>query len=139
MANTLVGYWTLDGNDIVWGDTTSEIKDVNPGTKHHGNSSNLAAGSARPGRTGQGLLFNGTSDTISLGNVYNGVKTVAFWVKPNTTTEPFIDLNGTATIDVTSGVVAANKFTTPTIYVDGADFTALAAPTFVAGIPDRLQ
>ncbi len=120
MTNTLIGYWTLDGNDIVWGDTTSEIKDVNPGTKHHGNSSNLAAGSARPGRTGQGLLFNGTSDTVSLGNVYNGVKTVSFWVKPNTTTQSLIDLNATATVDINAGTVRGNNFTTPTIYVDGA-------------------
>ena len=137
MTNTLVGYWTLDGNDIVWGDTTSEIKDVNPGTKHHGNSTNLAAGSAVRGRVGQGLLFNGTSGTISLGNVYNGVKTVSFWVKPNTTTQSLIDLNATATVDINAGTVRGNNFTTPTIYVDGAALTgvALAAPTFVAEYP----
>lgn len=137
MTSSLVGYWTLDGNDIVWGDA-NEIKDVNPGTKHDGNvAGSLAAGSVRPGRTGQGLLFNGSSDTVSLGSVYNGVKTVAFWVKPGTTTEPFIDLNGTATIDMTSGVVAANNFATPTVYVDGAALTGVvsAAPTFVAEYP----
>ena len=119
MRNTLIGYWTLDGKEIVWGDQTSAIKDVNPGTKHHGNSSNLAAGSARPGRTGQGLLFNGTSDTVSLGNVYNGVKTVSFWVKPNTTTQSLIDLNATATVDINAGTVRGNNWNTPTIYVDG--------------------
>ena len=123
MTNTLVGYWTLDGSNIVWGDTTSEIKDVNPGTKHHGNSTNLAAGSAVPGRTGQGLLFNGSSDTVSLGNVYNGVKTVAFWVKPNTTTQSLIDLNAAATVDINAGTVRGNNFTTPTIYVDGVATT----------------
>ena len=130
MTNTLIGYWTLDGNNIVWGDTTSEIKDVNPGTKHHGNSTNLAAGSAVPGRTGQGLLFNGSSDTVSLGNVYNGVKTVAFWVKPNTTTQSLIDLNATATVDINAGTVRGNNFTTPTIYINGAP-QASVAPTLV--------
>ncbi|QQR77586.1 MAG: hypothetical protein IPJ67_00310 [Candidatus Moraniibacteriota bacterium] len=117
-SSILVGHWTLDGNDVVWGDTTSEIKDVS-GYAKHGDSSNLTAGSAVVGRIGQGLLFNGSSDSISLGNVYNGVKTVSFWAKPNSTTQPFIDLNGTATINMTSSTVAANNFTSPTIYVDG--------------------
>ena len=116
----LVGYWTLDGSDIKWSDSTTEIKDTSGNSKHGDAQGSLAAGSATPGQVGQGLRFNGTSDVISLGTVYNGVKTIAFWAKPNSTTQPFIDLNGTATIDVTSGTVAANSFTSPTIYVDGA-------------------
>ncbi len=116
----LVGYWTLDGSDIKWSDTTTEIKDTSGNSKHGDAQGSLAAGSATPGQVGQGLRFNGTSDVISLGTVYNGVKTIAFWAKPNSTTQPFIDLNGTATIDVTTGTVAANNFTSPTIYVDGA-------------------
>lgn len=116
----LVGYWTLDGSDIKWSDSTTEIKDTSGNSKHGDAQGSLAAGSATPGQVGQGLRFNGTSDVISLGTVYNGVKTISFWAKPNSTTQPFIDLNGTATIDVTSGTVAANNFTGPTIYVDGA-------------------
>lgn len=116
----LVGYWTLDGSDIKWSDSTTEIKDTSGNSKHGDAQGSLAAGSATPGQVGQGLRFNGTSDVISLGTVYNGVKTIAFWAKPNSTTQPFIDLNGTATIDVTTGTVAANNFTSPTIYVDGA-------------------
>ena len=116
----LVGYWTLDGSDIKWSDSTTEIKDTSGNSKHGDAQGSLAAGSATPGQVGQGLRFNGTSDVISLGTVYNGVKTIAFWAKPNSTTQPFIDLNGTVTIDVTTGTVAANNFTSPTIYVDGA-------------------
>lgn len=136
-ASTLVGYWTFDGSHVVWGDTTSEIKDVNPGTKHHGDASNLSPPSAVPGRTGQALSFNGTSSVVSLGSVSSSVKTVAFWVKPNTTTQPLIDLNGTATVDVSSGTVQGNNFTSPTIYVDGVAMAgvSLAAPTFVSEYP----
>ena len=116
----LVGYWTFDGGNVVWSDTTTEIKDVSSNSKHGDAQGSLATTSVRAGKTGQALSFNGTSDLVSLGNVYNGVKTIAFWVKPNTTTQPFIDLNATATINVTAGTVAANNFTSPTVYVDGA-------------------
>ena len=126
----LVGYWTLDGSDIKWSDSTTEIKDTSGNSKHGDAQGSLAAGSATPGQVGQGLRFNGTSDVISLGTVYNGVKTIAFWAKPNSTTQSFIDLNGTATIDVTSGTVAANNFTSPTIYVDGA-VQGSPAPTLI--------
>ncbi len=122
----LVGYWTLDGNDMKWSDTTTEVKDTSGNSKHGDAQGSLATTSVRAGRIGQALSFNGSSDVISLGNVYNGVKTVSFWAKPNSTTQPFIDLNGTATIDMTSGTVAANNFTSPTIYVDGAVTSTLS-------------
>lgn len=118
----LVGYWTFDGNDIKWSDTTTEIKDTSGNAKHGDAQGSLANTSAVRGQSGQALSFNGTSDLISLGNVYNAVKTVAFWAKPNSTTQPFIDLNATATINMTSGTVAANSFTSPTYYKDGSPF-----------------
>ena len=116
----LVGYWTFDGNDIKWSDTTTEIKDTSRNSKHGDAQGSLATTGVTPGKLGQALSFNGTSDLVSLGNVYNGVKTVAFWVKPNSTTQPFIDLNATATVDVSAGTVRGNNFTSPTIYVDGS-------------------
>ncbi len=127
-SSILVGHWTLDGNDVVWGDTSTEIKDVSGYAKHGNFSNNLSTGSTTVGRIGQGIVFNGTSDSVSLGSVYNGVKTVAFWVKPNTTTQPFIDLNGTATVDVSSGTVRGNNFTSPTFYKDGDPAMAIVAP-----------
>ena len=116
----LVGYWTFDGNDVKWSDTTTEIKDTSGNAKHGDAQGSLTTTSATSGKTGQALSFNGTSDLVSLGNVYNGVKTVAFWAKPNSATQPFIDLNGTATINMTTGTVAANNFTSPTFYKDGS-------------------
>ncbi len=50
-------------------------------------------------------------------------KSVAFWAKvaTSTTAQNVMDLNGAGTnIRIVSGVVTANGFTSPTIYVDGA-------------------
>lgn len=49
----------------------------------------------------------------------SSVKTVAFWAKPDSTTESIMDLDTTHTIDISSGTVQANNFSSPTIYVDG--------------------
>jgi hypothetical protein len=53
----------------------------------------------------------------------SSVKSVSFWAKPNSTTQSIIDMDGTKNIDISSGVVRANNFTTPTIYVDGEQTT----------------
>jgi hypothetical protein len=46
-----------------------------------------------------------------------------------TTAEQLIDLNGTATIDVSGGTIQANNFTDPTIYVNGAVSSTVTADT----------
>jgi len=59
------------------------------------------------------------STYFDAGNVYNGVKTIAFWVKNgNTANGKVIDLNGTDYVSIVSGAVSATDFTA-TIYVDG--------------------
>ncbi len=82
----------------------------------------LSAKSARALSSADGILrearsFSG-SDYIDAGNVSDTVKTVLFWIKPNSTTEKILELNGSVYIDITSGAVAATGFTSPTIYVD---------------------
>lgn len=72
------------------------------------------------GRIGQALDFDGTDDYISVGNVYNGVKSVSFWIKADNTTKKILDLNGTAYVEVSAGTITATGWTSPTIYVDGA-------------------
>ncbi len=61
----LVGHWTFDGPDVVWGDTSNEIKDVS-GKSNHGDAVSLTASSVTPGKLGQGLQFNGTSDYVTI-------------------------------------------------------------------------
>lgn len=80
------------------------------------------------GLLGDGMYFNGASSEIDVGNTGESIRTVAFWVKPTTTTEYFVDLDGGTTyIWANAGTVTATGFTAPTIYVDGvADTTIIA-------------
>lgn len=59
------------------------------------------------------------SSGLNVGNI----KTVSFWIKPNSTTQSIIDMDGTKNIDISSGTVRANNFTSPTIYIDGTEKT----------------
>lgn len=72
-----------------------------------------------PGRLGSAVEFNGTNEYIDIGATGETVKSVAFWIKADSTTEDILDLNGTADITVSGGTISANSFTSPTIYVDG--------------------
>jgi hypothetical protein len=74
------------------------------------------------------MRFDGTDDVITIGNTGRSVKTTAFWVKPTTTTEDFIDFDGgTHSVEVVAGTVTATGWDTPTIYVNGVAGTALSA------------
>jgi len=83
---------------------------------------------------GDALVFDGATGFIDVGNTGQTVKSVGFWVKPTTTTEDFMDLDGgTHTIEAASGTVTATGFASPTIYVDGA-----VGSTIVAGLLQRI-
>ncbi|MEA3495203.1 MAG: hypothetical protein U9R42_04120, partial [Bacteroidota bacterium] len=73
------------------------------------------------------LEFDGTNDYVDIGTGPTIVKTVEFWVNPATTTEDCIDLNGSEYIEISSGTLTANGFTSPTIYVNGAVSTSVSA------------
>lgn len=76
------------------------------------------------------LSFDGTNDTVTVSNTVAGIKSVSFWVKPLTTTESILALNGSASISITDGVISATGFTSPTIYVDGVPGDTLSATTW---------
>ena len=71
--------------------------------------------------------FNGTDDFVDVGAGPTSVKSIGFWVYPASTTEYFVDLNGSAYVWANSGVVTATGFTGPTIYVNGLPTTAITA------------
>jgi len=72
------------------------------------------------GKVGQALEFDGVNDYVDVGTGPTGVKTIAFWVYPETTTEYFVNLvSDTDYIWANAGTVTATGFTSPTIYVDG--------------------
>ncbi|MEI6532916.1 MAG: LamG-like jellyroll fold domain-containing protein, partial [Candidatus Roizmanbacteria bacterium] len=73
------------------------------------------------------LYLDGANGTVTMTNPLNSVKTISFWVNPSTTTEPLIDLNGSAYIQVSSGTISATGFTSPTIYVNGKVSSTLLA------------
>ena len=78
----LVGHWTFDGNDVNWGDTGLEIKDVS-GKGNHGAVSGLTRTSAVRGKLGQGMSFDGTGDYVSAGDVdVTGDITLSAWIYP---------------------------------------------------------
>lgn len=71
--------------------------------------------------SGKCLYFDGANDTITLGSTVSGVQSVSFWVKPMTTTEQFLALNGSAYITSSSGAITATGFTSPTYYINGVE------------------
>ncbi|MDD5164295.1 MAG: DUF2341 domain-containing protein [Patescibacteria group bacterium] len=73
--------------------------------------------------------FDGSNDYIDIGTGPSTVKTVSFWIYPETTTEYFINLTSTTKyIWVSGGTVTVTGFTgTPTIYVNGVVTSTLAA------------
>ncbi|QQR77585.1 MAG: LamG domain-containing protein [Candidatus Moraniibacteriota bacterium] len=78
----LVGHWTFDGPDVIWGDTSNEIKDVS-GKGNHGDAVGLTASSAVIGKLGQALSFDGTgidvADSTSL-DITTGEISMSAWV-----------------------------------------------------------
>lgn len=76
---------------------------------------------------GKCLYFDGSNDVVTVSATVASINSVSFWVKPITTTEQFIDLNGSAYIQASSGTVSATGFTSPTIYVNGRVSSTIVA------------
>lgn len=76
---------------------------------------------------GKCVYFDGTGDFVDIGTGPASVKSVSFWVRPTTTSEHFIDLNGSAYISASSGTLSATGFTSPTIYINGQVSSTIVA------------
>lgn len=110
-GNPPVAYWKFDEGA---GATAYDAAGANDGT-----ITNALWRNEPDCKIGKCLYFDGTGDFVDIGAGPSVVQTVSFWVKPITTTEYPIDLNGTAYIWLNAGVVTAQGFTSPTIYVNG--------------------
>lgn len=76
------------------------------------------------GKFGKALDFDGSNDYVSVGNTGKSVNAVSLWVKPNSTSQNIIDLDGgTHTITVSGGTISASNFST--VYVDGQESSTL--------------
>lgn len=71
--------------------------------------------------------FDGSSSYLDIGDIENDIKSVEIWLKPTSVsvTEEVIDLNGTAYIKITDGVVSAEGFASPTIYTNGVKASSI--------------
>lgn len=113
----LTGYWKFD-------ETSGNAADS------AGSGSSLinnATTTYSAGKFGNAPTMNGTTQYFNTTNNISSVKTIAFWTYPHATTDYFVDLDGTRTIDASSGTVRANNFTQATIYVNGLAGTTIAA------------
>lgn len=82
------------------------------------------------GKVGTALDLDGSNDYVDVGTGPSTIRTVSFWVKPTTTSEHFIDLDGANYISASSGTVSATGFTSPTIYINGVVGTTITANTW---------
>lgn len=114
-----VAYWKFDEG---YGTTANDSTGTNNGT-----ISGASWQTEDLCMTGKCLKFDGTDDYVGIGSTANEIKTVSFWVKPNTTSTYLLALNGSAYISASSGTISATGFTNPTIYVNGKQSTTLVA------------
>lgn len=105
----------LDGADGSFNDRLTKTAYTNSGTTR---GVKVASGVA--------MIFDGVSNKLTLGNI-GGIYALSFWVKTDTDTEQWIDLNGTQFVQIASGTIAATAWTSPTIYVNGVATTTLGA------------
>ncbi|MGH8245584.1 MAG: LamG-like jellyroll fold domain-containing protein, partial [Gammaproteobacteria bacterium] len=89
LTTGLVGLWSMDGADVDWSASTTEIKDRS-GNANHGDAINLAGpANAVLGKLGQALDFDGTNDYVNIADPADGSLdfganqdfTVSAWVK----------------------------------------------------------
>ena len=72
--------------------------------------------------TGKSLIFNGSSDNVSIADVISGIKSIAIWFNPSSVSQQTIlYLNSTTYIEINnSSQINAQGFTSPTIYVNNS-------------------
>jgi len=93
----LVAHWTFDGKDMK-DNVADRSGNGNHGKLILGVSGNTATTTAL-GKIGQALEFDGTDDYVDGGDLGTGIKTAAFWVKPDSASEKIIDLNSASSGD----------------------------------------
>jgi len=70
----LVGYWSFDGSDMNWGNSSVEATDVS-GQGRNGDVTNFGQSSVVAGIAGQALRFDGVDDYVELGDNFTGIVT----------------------------------------------------------------
>ncbi|RMG85972.1 MAG: hypothetical protein D6712_08545, partial [Chloroflexi bacterium] len=82
--------------------------------------------------TGRALDFDGVNDTVDIGDTGQTIKSLVFYVNPDTNTEKFLELQASGAVDVgcSAGSLTTTGWTSPTTYVDGAAGSTITAGTW---------
>jgi hypothetical protein len=92
----------------------------------HGTRQNMEDADWVSGKIGNALDFDGSDEYVSIGDTNISLNAVSFWINADAVTDDILDLDGgTHTVTVSSGTIAANGFSSPTIYVDGEEGSAI--------------
>lgn len=117
---SLVSRWRLDDPDVV--------QDLGwKGNGNDGSGVNLAAANIIEGIAGRkATRFNGTDERVDCGDV-GTIRTISFWVRPDTTTEEIVLLSSGNDIMVNGGTITYTGVSASATYVNGQASTTLAA------------
>ena len=78
--------------------------------------------------SGTCLSFDGSNDKIDFGNPGYSMKTVAFWINLDSTTEKVLQLTSSQSVEVSSGTITLNgTWTGSTVYVNAAATSTITA------------
>ncbi len=112
----LVSYWPLaDLSSTV----VPDLKGNNDGTPTSLDESDVVTGY---NYTRRGVGYDGAADVVTVGDLSSvSIRCVAFWVKPTTTTESFIQLKSSTqrSVEASSGTIGTTGLTNPLIYNNG--------------------
>ena len=81
--------------------------------------------------TGKALSFDGVNDYIDCGNIGVSLKTLAFWINLDSTTEKVLQVTSSQSVEVSSGTITLNgTWTGSTIYVDATATSTIIASSY---------
>lgn len=87
VTNGLVGHWTMDGTNIDWSASTSEIKDISGNSRHGDAAGGLTSVNAIPAVIGQGIQSKNASHSIVVADHASisgfNEMTLSAWFKPD--------------------------------------------------------
>ena len=116
---------SVSSGDILEIDNVSvkEVTQIAPDKSGNSNNATLY--------TGKALSFDGINDYVDCGNIGISLKTLAFWINLDSTTEKVLQVTSSQSVEVSSGTITLNgTWTGSTIYVDATATSTIAASSY---------
>lgn len=121
LSDGLVGHWKLDESS---GDASDSSG--NAYTLTNNGTTTFVAGKYNNGSE----HVPASSQYFSTASTLTGLKTISFWVNPDSTTNYYASLTTGAYVTSSSGTISATGFTSPIIYVNGVVSSTINADTW---------